>query len=470
MKKIFAAFAVLALASVAFADDSAVYRNVCDSLSLNGHAEIKLVPAYIDETNWYGNPKTLSQDSVAFKRHETYETLQLNLSTKDNVQDIPISVTAACRETRNTEYVFAEWTTSKTWKKDSTDNYATYIYDIHALKMDGHDSTNTYNILAFVPDMIPENLSFKAEQLLFSTSFEFAFEWWFAGASYTHVYKGTGEDSLKTYMQSSFASSASNDSLKAFTAAINALNAPDTMKTVRVQVVKVVLSDSRKPQIPESSSSSANPVSCASTESSSSSANPVSCAGTESSSSSANPVSCAGIESSSSSENPVSCAGIESSSSSEHPVSCAGAESSSSSAKPVSCSGTESSSSSAKPVSCSGAESSSSSKPASSSSDKSSSSSVKESSSSTAKSSSSKQPETSSSKAEDSSSSSKGKSSSSEKPERLVTVRSMDDSARMVQVRTLDGSVVKNSAQLAPGVYYVKYSNGKWQKMAVLAK
>ena len=92
-------------------------------------------------------------------------------------------------------------------------------------------------------------------------------------------------------------------------------------------------------------------------------------------------------------------------------------------------------------------------------------------SSSAQESSSSDKPATSSSgKQETSSSSTEPESSSSENTTRLVTMPNRDGSARMVQVRALDGSIVKNSGNLAPGVYYVKYSNGKWGKMAVLPR
>ena len=49
-------------------------------------------------------------------------------------------------------------------------------------------------------------------------------------------------------------------------------------------------------------------------------------------------------------------------------------------------------------------------------------------------------------------------------------MESPDASKQVVQVRRLDGSVVKSSEKLGPGVYYVKYSTGIWQKKAVLSK
>ena len=119
-------------------------------------------------------------------------------------------------------------------------------------------------------------------------------------------------------------------------------------------------------------------------------------------------------------------------------------------------------SSSSQPKSSSSVKSSSSKVPESSSSDKVSSSSEK-------KSSSSSKPASSSSEGK-SSSSKNNKSSSSEKSDRIVALESQDVSRYVVQVRRLDGTVVKNAQRVGPGVYYVKYSDGIWQKKAVLQK
>ena len=416
MKK-FAAVALVALASAAFAEDttSVAIHNVCDSLALGGNPVVEFIPAYIDESNWYGDIHTGTQDSLTTTRHTSYKTLQIN--SNKFTYELPLSVMAACVETKGTEFKFATWNNSKAWIEDSHDDYATRIFDIRSLKFDNYDSTNTYNLLAFVPEALPEDDAYKSHQLLVSKTFEFAFEWWFVGASYKHIYRGTGADSLKIFATTRFSSSISNDSLKAFEAAVNALEVPDTTKSVRIQMVKVVLADSRKPLL--SSSSSAEPIS--SSESSSSSEEP--------SSSSADPVSCSAEQSSSS----VSSSSKEESSSS--------VESSSSK---------EESSSSESPVSCSAEESSSSSAP-SSSSEKSSSSSA--------------EPESSAAE----SSSSEAESSSSEGSVRLVTAKSLEG-LRVLQVRRLDGTVMDNSGKLAPGVYYMKYSNGIWKKTAVLPK
>lgn len=440
MKKLFMVLAALAMVPALYAAEDTPIQNVCDSLSLGDLPVIELVPAYIEESNWYGNPHTWTKDSSSFVRHETYETVKVNVSTNKTMQ-LPISISAGCLEKRGLEVGYAKWNTNQTWSRVSEDDFATRIYTLRELSMDGHDASNTYNLLAFVPGMIPEDLSFSSSQLLYSVTFEFAFDYWFAAASYQHRFRNADDPETTIRIRNSYASSSGNDSLRVVNGAINALAVPDTMKSIRIQTLKVVLVDSRKPLLPESSSSVVESSSSEGMSSSSEAPGPASSADVESSSSEEV------IVASSSSTAESSSGSVDESSSSENvgPESSSGAESSSS--------GNVDESSSSENVG-----------PASSDDTESSSSGVAEESSSSEEigSSSSGGAETSSSAGDDSS--------SSEGPTHLVTVRSLGQPARMVQVRTLDGSIVKNSGNLAPGVYYVKYSNGKWGKMAVLPR
>lgn len=420
MKK-FAAVAVLAFASAIFAQETTAIHNVCDSLALGGHPKIELVPAYFEESNWYGNVHTQKRDSSRTVIHESYETLKINIK-KDQKLSVPISIKAECRVTDGNDIGFAIWNSNQTWVTDVVDDYATEIYDIRRLSLEGHDSTNTYNLLAFVPGAIPTDGSFQSNQLLISKTFEFAFEWWFVGASYTETIV---HDSLHSTLRHYYGSSTGNDSLKVLANAVKALNVPDSIPTVRIQTLKVVLTDSRKPIEPESSSSSQSPVSCASGESSSSSSNVVPLSSSSS------------VIKSSSSSTPKS--------SSSDVQSCSSTVASSSSQASSSSKATSSSSETPK--------SSSSAKPASSSSKAKSSSSGKQSSSSKAKSSSSKKDDSSSSESS-----------------RIVLTASPADGLRMLQVRRLDGSIVRDGKMLDAGVYYVKYSDGLWRRTAVLSK
>jgi len=414
MKKLFFVLAALMTVPALYAAEDTPIQNVCDSLSLGETPVIELVPAYIEESNWYGNPQTWVKDSLNVVRHETYETIKVSTSS-DNTIRLPVSINAGCLEKRGQKVGYAKWTTSQTWKPDTTEDMATRIYTLRELTMEGHDASNTYNLLAFVPGAIPDNLSFSSTQLLYSVTFEFAFEYWFASASFQHRYRNADDSESTVRLRTIFGSSSGNDSTRVVNGAIKALAIPDTVKAIRIQTLKVVLVDSRK--LPEPQSSSSVVVSSSSKEQSSSGNTPVSSSSVEGSSSSEAP-------------GPESSSDVESSSSSEIIV-------------PESSSDVESSSSEVvNSESSSAQESSSSDKPATSSSG---------------------EPEVSSSSTEPESSSSEGTT-------RLVTMPALDGSARMVQVRTLDGSIVKNSGNLAPGVYYVKYSNGKWSKMAVLPR
>ena len=420
MKK-FAAIAVLAFGSAIFAQETTAIHNVCDSLSLGGQKKIELVPAYFQETNWYGDIRTQRQDSSRTVYHSSYDSLIINVK-KSATLNVPISIKAECRETEGNDVTFAVWNSNQRWVTDVVDDYATGLYDVRWLEMPGHDSTNTYNLLVFVPGSIPSDYSFQSNQVLFSKTFEFAFEWWFVGASYTETIV---HDSLHSTLRHYYGSSTGNDSLKVLANAVKALNVPDSIPTVRIQTLKVVLTDSRKPIEPESSSSSQSPVSCASGESSSSSSNVVP------------PSSSSSVIKSSSSSTPKS--------SSRDVQSCSSTVASSSSQASSSSKATSSSSETPK--------SSSSAKPASSSSKAKSSSSGKQSSSSKAKSSSSKKDDSSSSESS-----------------RIVLTASPADGLRMLQVRRLDGSIVRDGKMLDTGVYYVKYSDGLWRRTAVLSK
>lgn len=407
MKKLFFVLAALMTVPALYAAEDTPIQNVCDSLSLGETPVIELVPAYIEESNWYGNPKTWVKDSSNYKRHETYETIKVSMSSNKTML-MPVSIPAGCLEMPGQQVKYVKW--HQKWEPYTEDDVETRIYTLRELTMEGHDETNTNNILVFVPGGIPEDYAFKSNQLLYSVTFEFAFEYWFASVSYQHIIRTETSVKTSTY----YSTSVGNDSLSIVNSAFEGLALPDTTKSIRIQTLKVVLVDSRK--LPEPQSSSSVVVSSSSKEQSSSSNTPVSSSSVEESSSSEAP-------------GPESSSDVESSSSEiVNPESSSDAESSSSEV-------------------------------------------VNSESSSAQESSSSDKPATSSSGEQDASSSStEPESSSSEGTTRLVTMPALDGSARMVQVRTLDGSIVKNSGNLAPGVYYVKYSNGKWGKMAVLPR
>ena len=130
MKKFFLALVALAMVPALYAADDTSYRNVCDSLSLGEQPVIELVPAYIEESNWYGNPHTWVKDSSNFRRHESYQTLSMNYS-KNATMQIPVSITASCHEMQGTEVGFANGLTDKpTYEQVYTDTTG-YAETVH---------------------------------------------------------------------------------------------------------------------------------------------------------------------------------------------------------------------------------------------------------------------------------------------------------------------------------------------------
>lgn len=435
-------------------------ENVCDTLTLGLSPKVTLTAAYIDESNWYGNPHTWVADSTNFKRHESYETLEIK-SDKFNYR-LPVSITAGCVVSQLNELNYVSWNSSKKWVEKSNDSYATVIRTMRQMGVGSYDSTNAFNSLAMVVNGLPEDDSYNSGEILISRTYDFAFEWWFVGVSYQLI-SAVDESSVRIINR--YTNSIAYDSLTAARSAIAALpntNMPDTVRTVRIQAVKVVLTDPR--HVVESSSSEQE-------VSSSSVPSTVSSSSTDVSSSSVPPtVSSSSMVVSSSSVPPtVSSSGTGVSSSSVPPaISSSSVVASSSSKTPAESSSAEAPKSSS---SVEAPKSSSSNEPKISSNSEN----PKVSSSSKApeESSSSKVPEESSSSEKASSSSQKsgGSSSSAKDSKESIPVRgSIAVPETVVQMRRLDGSVVVNAKMAAPGIYYVQTSSGVWMKKAVLPK
>lgn len=385
--------------------DEVFYRNVCDTLASKGHAPVTLAASTIAEYNWdvtlnsgtwkngswnYGTQKT----SI----HNSFSTLTPIVTSAS--YRFPFSVKADCREMDGVSFKYVTW--NKAWAADSLE-YATYIYDTHGMTLPDYDSTNANNLLVMTSNPpIDGKDSFEAGEILVSIPYEFAFDWWFVGIRYGR----------------SYTSSIGHDSLTVFNSLVSSVKGklPDTLTTLKVQVIKVVLKDVVK------SDSIKTPFSSSSVTQSSTS-QPTSSTEPPKSSSSVN----------SSASNPAS-------SSTEPPKSSAGNSSSSK-------------------------DNSSASKPSSSSKDAPGSSATTIGSSASEKSSTSK---TSSSSKGSKSSSSKGSSSSGKTSIAMVRTELVED--EVVEMRTLDGSLVKNSRNVKPGIYYMKTSRGTWIKKAVLPK
>ena len=408
--KLVAAIAFAFSVSANAQGDEVFIRNVCDTLASKGHAPVTLAASTIAEYNWdvtlksgtwkngtwnYGTQKT----SI----HNSFSTLTPIVTSAS--YRFPFSVKADCREMNGVYFKYVTW--NKAWAADSLE-YATYIYDTHAMALPDYDSTNANNLLVMTSNPpIDGKESFEAGEILVSIPYEFAFDWWFVGIRYGR----------------SYTSSIGHDSLTVFNSLVSSVKGklPDTLTTLKVQVIKVVLKDVVKSEsiVPPSSSSSVIP------------------------SSSSQPTS--------STEPPKSSSSVKSSSSKP---------ASSSTEPPKSSAGNSSAGNSS-----SSKDNSSASKPSSSSKDAPGSSATTIGSSASEKSSTSK---TSSSSKGSKSSSSKGSSSSGKTSIAMVRTELVED--EVVEMRTLDGSLVKNSRNVKPGIYYMKTSRGTWIKKAVLPK
>ena len=436
-------------ASSAFAQGETNIRNVCDTLPMSAlGGTVELVSLYYEESNWYGNPKTMVKDSSSVKRFMTYSEFDF----KGSDLRVPLSITASCAEGPNSNVKYATWNSNKKWVVKDVDDYFTYIVDTHNMTTAEINENNAYNMLILHKGDKPDDDNYGSDELFVSRTFEFGFEWWLAEVSYTYEKDTIVNGEKMLYIGTPYANAIAMDSAKAVAAAMSVFTIPDTINSILIRTVKATFIDPRKDESSSSeqqdeSSSSEQEVAASSAEQSVESASSSSTQTESASSSSKDP------ESASSSSTKTESA----SSSSKEPETA----SSSSGQTEVKTSSSTVKSSSSKISESSSSVASSSSKTqeyVSSSSEK-----------QKSESSSSKQKEakSSSSKQQDSKSSSSSKKADAIPVLQVVFPADVDWST--AQVRRLDGSVVQNGRQLPPGVYYMKAPNGMWKKTAVLS-
>ena len=242
-----------------FAQDVYV-RNVCDTLVLSSSPKIELELAYIDEVLWYGDKNLSKADSVKNSRHQDYFTLE-PIFVK-YVYKIPYTITAGCVESTNNLYAYAEWNQSqKKWSFKKQDNYITKILDINIDKVDGYDSTNSYNILVFKEGYSLDSLT--SDNMMVSRTLELSFDSWLAIAKYKTVVM-VDDSTAATRSHASVVTRV--DSAKAVVDAVEGLDVPDSISKVEVQLFHSVLKDPRE-TLAESSSSAASSSSSGKTSS-----------------------------------------------------------------------------------------------------------------------------------------------------------------------------------------------------------
>lgn len=240
VKKIVAAG--LLLGASVWADEGVFIRNVCDSLVQSSSPKVSLKLAQIEETHWYGDRTLKKRDSVKVKSYTDIKDFAPLPTPSKSVFDgyyMPYSIKAGCSETKNNPFVYAQYSKSRGWElSDGSDRYETVIYDVHAIDFAGYNENNSYNFLAMAEGSLPDNGSYMAGEFMVSKTFEFRFEWWFAGILYTYK---DGD-----YTNYKFGASVAMDSASAVSGAASSLSIPESISQVQLQVVKAVLMDERK--------------------------------------------------------------------------------------------------------------------------------------------------------------------------------------------------------------------------------
>ena len=238
-------------------------RNICDTLSNSATPKVELKLKRVEETLWYGSRDLKKTDSVKVNLHEDYGSIT-PIMQKISLR-IPYSINAGCVTSNYNLFKYGEWDQNgKKWTlNDENDDYGSWIIDVNLYNIPGFDSTNSYNVLVVKKGGVSDELSFSAEDLMVSRTFEFAFDSWQAIAL-ARVKKSDGGATL--YSGSAFRL----DSAEAVAAALASLNKrteiPDTLSKIQVQVLRSVLTDPNKKAVNSSSSvaessSSEEPVS-----------------------------------------------------------------------------------------------------------------------------------------------------------------------------------------------------------------
>lgn len=254
-----------------FAQEETYIRNICDTLSVSATPKVELKLKRVEETVWYGSRDLKKTDSVKVNVHEDYSTIT-PIMQKTSLR-IPYSIDAGCVSSNYNLFKYGEWDQNgKKWTlNDENDDYGSWIIDVNLYNIPGFDSTNSNNVLVVKKGGVnSEELSFSADDLMVSRTFEFAFDSWQA-IVLGRVKKSDGGALL--YSGSAFRL----DSADAVAAALAAFNkredVPDSLSKIQVQVLRPVLTDPNKKAVNSSSSvaeSSSSVVSSSSVESSSS--------------------------------------------------------------------------------------------------------------------------------------------------------------------------------------------------------
>ena len=301
-KKICLIGLIAAAFSFAQEEGETYIRNICDTLPKSATPRIELKMTRVDVTQWYGSNDLSKKDSSSVKRYESYEAVK---PFRNKVLlSLPVSITAACAETKYNLYKYVEWDQSGAkWDLNTeNDDYATVIYDINMIEFPGYDSSNAYNILAMKKGSLPTDGAYSSGELLVSKTFELQFDWWYTIAAYKTETTKT-DSSGKTVVTTSWKMNYANtmDSASSVNSAVAGLKVPEDVSKIQFQQFHVVLSDPNKNMVASSSSEAASSSSVASSSSETASSSSIASSSSEEKSSSSE-ASSSSVEESSSSE------------------------------------------------------------------------------------------------------------------------------------------------------------------------
>ena len=256
---------IAAALSFAQEETETYIRNICDTLPNSATPLVELKMAYVDVGQWYGSKDLSKKDSSSVKRYKSYESIKPFRDKKISLS-LPYSITASCAETQYNLYKIAQWNESSlSWDLNAdNDDYATYIMDVNMVEFPGYNVSNSYNILAFRKGSLPQDGSYKADELMVSRTFEFQFDWWYTYVAYTIV----STSSIKWQFKASYGL----DSLSSLNNALKNLDIPDSISKIQLHQFHVVLTDPNKEEVASSSSAvSSSSVASSSSEAASSS-------------------------------------------------------------------------------------------------------------------------------------------------------------------------------------------------------
>src|SRR5574344_1065284 len=211
---------------------SSVYiRNICDTLKFNSRT-LTFALDTIVEYNWQG---TLSAKANATVTKTVHRSVSDVVPLKKQSVTFPVSVAAQCLDVTNS--VVTVTYSSSSWAESSA-SMKTQLFDMNETKLAGY--TSAYNWLAFAESWPSDGMSFDASQVAVSPTFDVHAAMYRAVAMVSDtVYGSDGKPTGVRYTMQQLSGLDSAATFDGVTASLA------TDKTVTVQLLRIVLSDSR---------------------------------------------------------------------------------------------------------------------------------------------------------------------------------------------------------------------------------